>query len=409
MKRLLSLLLALLLCAVIALPAFAAEGEPRELVFDTMLVLTDDELAEVNEYFVEVSDEYGIDILLLLLSDAFGEDTISYAENFYAENADLGFLRGDGILFILNKEESEWYGHTAGRASVIFSEDDIDDIWAAYDDAETYYGGAIDLADEVAAKLSARGVQEIPAERKLSRLVDDADLFDASQEAKLLAKLDDISERQQCDVAIITVDSIGRKTATEYADDFYDYNGYGYGADDDGILFLISMEYSDWAISTYGFGITAFTDAGQEKIVSVIKPDLSAGNYYSAFDSFADQCDKYLTQARTGEAYDEGNMPLDSTDVAVYIVIGLIIGAVLAFAIAGGMKGSLKSVTMQAKADSYVRAGSMSITGGNDTFLYRNVARTARPTSSSSGSSGGGSSSHSSSSGRSHGGSSGKF
>ena len=83
-------------------------------------------------------------------------------------------------------------------------------------------------------------------------------------------------------MAVVTVDSLEGKTSQDYADDFYDYNGYGYGKDDDGILLLISMEDRDYAITTYGFGITAFTDAGLQYVVNDFKPALSGGRYGNA-------------------------------------------------------------------------------------------------------------------------------
>ena len=86
------------------------------------------------------------------------------------------------------------------------------------------------------------GEQVLPDERLLPRLVDGADLLDDSEEAGLQEKLDEISERQQFDVAVVTTDTLEGKTPQAYADDFYDYNGYGMGADKDGILLLISME-----------------------------------------------------------------------------------------------------------------------------------------------------------------------
>ena len=73
-----------------------------------------------------------------------------------------------------------------------------------------------------------------------------------------------------------------------YADDFYDYNGYGYGDSRDGILLLISMEERDWRISTCGYGITVFTDAGQEYISDKFLPYLSDGDYSEAFTKYAD-------------------------------------------------------------------------------------------------------------------------
>ena len=61
-------------------------------------------------------------------------------------------------------------------------------------------------------------------------------------------------------VVVVTENSLDGKSAQDYADDFFDYNGHGYGDDDSGVLFLIGMDERKWAITTYGYGITAFTD-----------------------------------------------------------------------------------------------------------------------------------------------------
>ena len=93
----------------------------------------------------------------------------------------------------------------------------------------------------------------ISNERILPRLVDGAGLLSQDQADDLLSKLDQVSEGQNFDIAIITVDALEEGyTSIEYADDIYDYNGFGMGEDYDGILFLISMEERDWAISTHG-------------------------------------------------------------------------------------------------------------------------------------------------------------
>ena len=101
---------------------------------------------------------------------------------------------------------------------------------------------------------------------ELPRLVDDADLLTDSEETVLLAELDEISERQECDVIVVTIETEGNDdtTVTEYADDFYDYWGYGIGEDKSGILLFVDMTQRNWAISTCGYGITAFTDAGHD-------------------------------------------------------------------------------------------------------------------------------------------------
>ena len=69
--------------------------------------------------------------------------------------------------------------------------------------------------------------EEIPQDRQLPRLVDDADLLTDSEEQELNTELDEISEKQQCDVVVVTKNSLDGKSAQDYADDFFDYNGYG--------------------------------------------------------------------------------------------------------------------------------------------------------------------------------------
>ncbi len=248
---------------------------------------------------------------------------------------------------------------------------------------------------------------EIPSERLLPRFVDEANLLYSSEEEELLAELDEISERQQVDVVIITLDSIPPGyTPMQYADDIYDYYGYGFGANADGILLMISMEERDWRISTCGFGIRAFTDAGQAYMSDKFLSYLSNGSYYTAFHTFAELCDEFITQAKTGKPYDVGNLPKEKLS-PTWIVFALVIGFILSFIPVGVMKGELKTVKMQAGASNYARKDSLNIVNTRNTFLYHKVRRTPRQTQSSS--HGGGSSTHHSSSGRSHGGSGGKF
>lgn len=238
------------------------------------------------------------------------------------------------------------------------------------------------------------------AEKQL--IVDDADLLSVAQEQILQANLTKISNEYQMDIVIVTNNSLDGKSAQEYADDYFDYNGYGQGGGNDGILLLVSMEYRDWAISTCGKGIEVFTDAGLNHLEDQFLPDLSNGNYYEAFDAFAYSCEDFLQQAENGKPYDNGNMPkgeLGKMWLFLAVGLGLVVGGVTVYV----MYSDLNSARLQANAHDYTRPGSMMINREKDIFLYRHVTRRAKPKQSS------GSSTHISSSGRSHGGSSGKF
>lgn len=239
------------------------------------------------------------------------------------------------------------------------------------------------------------------------RLVDNAKLLSEDEYSQLKEHIDTVSEKYTFDVVIVTEKSIGDKTPTEYADDFFDYNGYGEGDNHDGILFLLDMENRKWAISTTGAGIPYFTDYGQERIMDDVKPHLSDGEYYDAFDTFVTMCDDYINEAITDEPYDVNNQP--KTIIPIYYIIfgGVGMGALVGFIVVLIMKSKLKSVRMQPLASSYVKSGSFKLTEHSDLFLYRNISKTAKPKDNDSSS--GGSSTHTSSSGTSHGGSSGSF
>lgn len=278
----------------------------------------------------------------------------------------------------------------------------------------------------------------IPDERLYERLVDDADLLADSEESQLLSDLDACSEELQFDFVIVTTDSLDGKTSREYADDFYDYGGYGYGEDADGILLLVSMEERDWYISTCGFGITAFSDAAIDWVADDFLECLSNGQYRLAFQQFLSNSYILAKEAKEGtplyegeyyeddyyEYYDSyGNAIETATGVmgGIYTVgkviwslfLGLLFGFIGAFVPVNVMKSKMKSVKSQAAASSYVISGSHAVTESKDQFLYQTVTKTAIPKSSSSSSSGSrsraGGGVHRSSSGRSHGGRGGKF
>lgn len=235
------------------------------------------------------------------------------------------------------------------------------------------------------------------------RLQDLADVLTEEEVSEIQKLLDEMSVRLKFDLVIATVDNLEGCTVQDYADDWYDYCEFGYGSNKDGALLLISMEERDWYISTCGYGITAFTDAGITYIGEQIGDDLSAENYAEAFRTFVRFGNQFVTQARDGDPFDKSDLPKKPLS-AIWIAISLAIGFGVAKIIVGSMKSQLKTVRAQAAASSYVREGSMNATESRDLFLYHKVDRTEKSKNNSSGSS-----THKSSSGTRHGGGGGKF
>ncbi len=272
----------------------------------------------------------------------------------------------------------------------------------------------------------------VSASRTLPLVVDNADLLTSDEEASLITLLDGISSSQELEIAVVTVNSTGGKSVMEYADDFYDDNGYGWGENDDGALLLIDMGGREWWITTYGDGARYLNDYALYQIENAFIDDLSDGNYFAAFSTFASVCESYVISGKQANGnsssgssyypnddyyydydhdydyddYEEDVSPLD------FILPSIIVGFITSLIMVSVMKSGMKSVRSASGAADYMVRDSLSLRTQSDRYLYSNTVRTRRDTSSHSGGhhgSHGGSSMHRSSSGRSHGGRGGRF
>ena len=154
---------------------------------------------------------------------------------------------------------------------------------------------------------------------RMSLVIDDADLLDASDEQELCQKLEEISNTYECEIAVLTVNSTNGMDITEFTDDFYDYNGYGFGENDDGLLFAIDMGEREFAISTHGKAIEIFTDYNLDVITNSFTEYLSNADYVTAFSAFLNSCSFILSDYQNyinnlGDSNytdDDSNMPYD--------------------------------------------------------------------------------------------------
>ena len=432
-KRFLSMILSLLLALSAASPAFAEEA--ALYIIDQKNVVGN-ALAQLNQQAEEIKDTYGMVVSWAIVDSTGGTGTAAYAEQVYQ----ACYGDADGILLIFSEEDAEWYLYQSGKADDLFSSADEDALWAAYNDCQYYDDGveaylntaqemleakadgssseAAETVESAEPSEETKPVQEpaeeetqsaLPSEWPKPLLVDEADLLDDAEETQLLNALEEISERQSCDVAVVTIGSLDGKTAEEYADDYFDDNGYGFGSDKDGLLLLVSMEDRDWWISTHGFGITAFTDAGIDYLSEQFRPSLSDGDYSAAFATYAELCDDFLTKARDGEPYDVDNLPekpKSFTDILFILAFSLLWGFLPVYVVALRKKSKLRSVRSKIAARDYEVPGSAVLTAQADHLVNTYVTTRIIQRDDSNH---GGSSTHTSSSGETHGGGGGKF
>jgi len=118
------------------------------------------------------------------------------------------------------------------------------------------------------------------------RIVDNARLLNNSQKSDITKIIDSVSILYNFDLVIVTEIDIGNKRPMDYADDFYDYNGYGFGRNNDGCLLLQVTGSKNYCVTTCGRGIELLDSFIGEKLSNDIVKFLTEDNPYEAYRSF---------------------------------------------------------------------------------------------------------------------------
>lgn len=254
-------------------------------------------------------------------------------------------------------------------------------------------------------------------------VVDDAGLLTYDEASDLIRQIEEMRSRLELEIVIVTTYGTGSKNVQQYADDFYDINGYGYGDTNSGILLLLDMEAREWYMSTCGDAYYIFTDYGLDQLGEAIVSDLSYGFYYRAFTTWIQALPGYVDAYHNHSPID-GYVPPDDYespygDEIIYqempvgipiepFPIALIIGLVAAAVTVLIMRGSMNTAKLQKNAGNYLKDGSFRLHQRSDMYLYSRVTKSPRPKNNTS-HHGGGSSVHRSSGGVRHGGRGGRF
>jgi uncharacterized protein len=235
----------------------------------------------------------------------------------------------------------------------------------------------------------------------LDRIVDNAGLLNASEKNDLINLIDAIAKVYNFDLVVVTENDIGDINPGDYANDFYDDNGYGLGNSRDGCLFLRVMGTRDYWFSTSGRGITVLNSYAFQKLESDTGKFLGEDNYYAAFHAFILAWDQFLGLEAKGRSYNffyQWNLVL----MIIAWLVALIIGCIVVH----GWKKGMNTALTKTQAAAYIVPGSLNFTVKKESFLYSKTSKTPRSTGTSGSSLG--SSLRSSSSGRSHGGGGGR-
>lgn len=264
-----------------------------------------------------------------------------------------------------------------------------------------------------------------PEESEISRrrVYDMAQILDAAYVDQAEGVIADYQEKYQLDIVIVTSEDTEGKTATAYADDFYEAGGFGQGSGKDGILFLVDMDNRELVFSTEGKAIRIFTDERIESMLDHVYEGASKGDYTASTDAFLADVEQWCKAGIPGGQY---NYDTETGKVSMHKSIRWY-EALLALGIsvftAGSVCAAIKRQYGMEQDQRQVRNLNMAYrsearfayNSQKDQFIDKFVTTQRIPRNTGRGSGGGGhsspgrSSTHTSSSGRSHGGGSRKF
>lgn len=206
---------------------------------------------------------------------------------------------------------------------------------------------------------------------------DDAGLMSDDEVTKLNETCGKLSDEYDTGISIITVDDFGGGDITKWQEG--KYIEYELGEADGGVMLAVSMADRDWGIKAFGAAEDVFTVYSREKIADLFLDDLSDGDYYEAFDTYAKLCGDFLKKAQTGEVYSSENPYKRPAPVWLIIVISFAVSLIISLIIVMSWKKGMNTKGMQAEAVQYLRKDSFRLTRREDLFLYRTVNRTKKP------------------------------
>lgn len=368
-RKIISAIIALILCFSLVLSVSAVPNDVT-FVVDEVGYMADVEIDLLNEQAAVIYDERSVGIFYVYTT---AEDL----ENYDVEQ----LVCGIEDYYVMIENNTSWYSFFGGVAADYIDLATEEYLRGVYDQADTYIAGVSDFMNAAADCFPY--IADTPTGDILYAeeyfLYDEAELLSDSDEAALEKKLADISGTYNAQIVICTIASMDGGDIDKFDDYLYDTMGFGYGDNHDGVMLLVCMDPREYRILSNGFAGVAIDEDDIDSIGDVIVSDLSDGNYADAFEGFADQCDYYLDGHVNGFPFRFGK------NLVIALVIGIAVGLIVSFV----LKGQLKSVRKQDKANVYVKPGSMNVTTRSDIFLYRDVTRSKK--SSSSSSSGGGS------------------
>jgi uncharacterized protein len=373
MKKLISAFCIFLMLSSVLISAYAAE----EFVFDDYGYIR--EAGILNDQAQEIEENTGYTLSCVITNSADDMTGIEQAQLFFEEK----FGNNEGIILLDCINTKQCYIYFTPEIDEKLTSEDAQNLFEAYD-SQTDYDSAVSsffsTSERLLASIYYAGEDVIQNESSVvetetrSRIVDYASVLSEYELEKLNSLADSTSNQYRCDVAVVFAESTNGEGIQTFADNFYDYYGYGYGNDADGIMLVIAVNDREYATVTSGYGKTAAIGNALDYLEESIADDLTADKWADAAVDFITACGEVLYNAKFEQQNNSQQRQTELNPIRL-LPLNIVIGLVIGFIAVGIMKGKHKSVSKKTEASDYLRSGSFKLTYTNDRFIRSQVNR----------------------------------
>lgn len=389
-------------------------NESASRIADYANLFDDATKEKLQDAIKRIQDEYGMDVAIYTDSESYWRDEDTLAKEFYKYN---GYGFGDdytgSALFICTERGSSSFGlYEEGKCKEIYTDYEVNKMSEklrrlisseSYGDAAREY---LDMVYELYKfpdwyPSDSSNFVRFKAQNK-KYVVDQTALFSEEEKAKLEQKALELSNKIGADVLIVTAENTIRGgSAEDFAKDFYRYNGYGQGDENDALIFCIIRDgyRMRWALVTGDAKRKCYSERNMEHMNEYIDDAMEDYNGHLATSRF-------LTNAWL--MYRLG-FTLPKLRLFWPILLGLILGLIVAGKYRKRLNRGMVTIQKAIDAEPYYEQNSFVLTDSSDVLINTTETRERIISNSTRSGGGGGRSSYSSgyhssrgSSGRSH-------
>ena len=406
MKRyitLISALLCLCLCyGGLMVRAESPQSEDAPRVVDNAGLFLSAEAEQMETRLSEIRGEIGKDIVIYTDVTAYGVSHAERAEDFYDFNGyGVGADKEGVCLFAcMDPEDRGWWACCTGPVTMsLYTEsaaNALDDALYEYMAAGRYAEGVADWIENVRT-LYVKGIPFAPDwwpdqgaefrrfhDETAPRIVDDYGSLTASELQSLTEHASAISQKYGLDIVVHTSYSPDGLPMRIYCEKFYEYNGYGYGENYDGILLTIFPDtYSPVNITGFGIGNDKLSGNNWERLYDQTRDRMASEGYAQGIAEYLRLVDH---MERTGR------VPRTAGYWTLITLLGAALGSTFGGIALGSAKHKMGAPMAKRDANQYILTDNTRITSLGSSFLYTTSSKRYAPMEPRSTSSGGGSS-----------------